>query len=121
MIEKLMCKRCGHEWVSVRALEEAGWLPKHCARCNSPYWHRERGNRQQGGQRPDSPIKKYGIDELLLRGAPARIAWPALSDGSRDYPAISGIHRSIGIYQRRTGKKFFVEGTHSFLLIWRIA
>ena len=31
----LICKRCGYEWFTTKE-------PEHCAKCNSPYWDRER-------------------------------------------------------------------------------
>ena len=34
------CKRCGHRWFSRECSD--GSLPKHCARCNSPYWDKVR-------------------------------------------------------------------------------
>jgi hypothetical protein len=35
--EKLSCNRCGHKW-----LQRKEDLPQRCAKCNSPYWNRER-------------------------------------------------------------------------------
>ena len=33
----LICKRCGHKWIP-RSVN----YPHVCARCNSPYWNKER-------------------------------------------------------------------------------
>lgn len=36
-MEKLKCKRCGHEWI--RRMEK---LPVKCPRCASPYWNKDK-------------------------------------------------------------------------------
>lgn len=36
-IEKLVCKRCGYSW-----FPRTPTKPKHCSKCNSPYWDRNR-------------------------------------------------------------------------------
>lgn len=37
-MNKLKCKRCGHEWVP--RIDN----PKVCGKCKSPYWNTERKN-----------------------------------------------------------------------------
>jgi predicted Zn-ribbon and HTH transcriptional regulator len=36
-VEKLICKRCGWEWVKRIETE-----PKNCPGCKSPYWNKKR-------------------------------------------------------------------------------
>ena len=43
-IEKLKCKRCGHEWTPRQ--EEI----RICPRCKSPYWDRERKSKKKGAE-----------------------------------------------------------------------
>ena len=35
-LPKLICKRCGHTWIPRKE------NPKKCAKCDSPYWNKER-------------------------------------------------------------------------------
>ena len=39
-MKKLICKRCGHEWV-----RRQDKLPSKCPKCTSPYWDKERKER----------------------------------------------------------------------------
>ncbi len=32
------CTRCNHEWK-----QRLKQTPKHCPKCNSPYWNKEKG------------------------------------------------------------------------------
>ena len=32
----LVCKRCGYRW-----LPRSSKLPRHCSKCNSPYWNKD--------------------------------------------------------------------------------
>lgn len=44
--QHLRCLRCGYEWTPQTAK-----LPRTCARCNSPYWHRPRRDGQAKEER----------------------------------------------------------------------
>ena len=39
-IEKLKCLRCGYEW-----FPRSTFKPKHCSKCNSPYWDKPRSKK----------------------------------------------------------------------------
>lgn len=41
-MEKLICKRCKHEWV--RRQEK---LPVKCPKCTSPYWDKDYAEKSQ--------------------------------------------------------------------------
>ena len=43
-IEKLKCKRCGHEWVARKDYVIT------CSKCRSPYWDRERKSEKKEGE-----------------------------------------------------------------------
>jgi len=40
-IQKLKCKRCGGSWYP-KIIEGKIKKPKHCAKCNSPYWWKDK-------------------------------------------------------------------------------
>ena len=57
-IPYLKCNRCGHTWIP-----RSPNLPRVCARCNSPYWNKDRklrGNKMVG---PKKKVKKITPEE----------------------------------------------------------
>lgn len=101
----MMCKRCGHEWIT-RIVE----LPKCCPGCKSPYWNRERIVRPLKAVRTkrETIAQKLGIDKIEP-GQSIDLRYPILPDRTFDTYILSSWIRSVDHYRRRTGRQVFSE------------
>ncbi|MFX1537133.1 MAG: hypothetical protein ACFFDI_23220 [Promethearchaeota archaeon] len=71
----MRCMRCGHEWIPRTA------KPKHCPRCNSPYWNKPKV-KQSGPKRNSEPswmTKAYELDSGVRIFAKGRVKIENLS------------------------------------------
>lgn len=53
-INKLKCLRCGYEW-----FPRSQKKPKHCSKCNSPAWDKERVHKLLTPQEKEIAAEKY--------------------------------------------------------------
>lgn len=108
------CVRCGHSWFSRK------WArPRNCARCKAFYWYRPaRIPKHYGQPRPVGRQYKYPVNTLEV-GQKMIFPCNLLPDGSTDVRKNIGRYAAIMRYQKKSGRKFWIEATYKGLEVTR--
>lgn len=108
IIRVALCNRCLYEW------EPQLSVPKRCAKCNSPYWNKERcvPVNAQG------KVNKYGFDKIEI-GKWSEFPTYETASGGVDVSRNATFWRSLEQYMRRHGYAYAWEGSGKTFRVMR--
>ena len=91
------CRRCLKHW------EAKSENPKRCAKCNSPYWNKERENQTNKEARlHGQQSSKYGFEKMQV-GVPMLFPWPINAKGEIDSTEVARKANAFNQYMGRHG------------------